>query len=147
LLDASGFPASGPASAPASAPRPRILLAEDDREMRRALGWGLRRAGYDVREFADACDLSDHIADQLVCHRGGALAELIISDIRMPGGSGLGLLEGLREFDGATPVILITAFGSASTHAVAAALGARVLDKPFDIEELLALVRKALAGD
>jgi two-component system response regulator HydG len=63
------------------------------------------------------------------------------SDVRMPGHSGLSVLEYLRSNDAVTPFVVITAFGDASTHAEATRLGAaRVLDKPFDLN----LLRQAL---
>jgi DNA-binding response OmpR family regulator len=71
--------------------------------------------------------------------------DLIISDIRMPGVNGLSVLEGLREFKGVPPIILITAFGDEQTHADAERLGAAaVINKPFEITELLSTAREIL---
>ena len=136
---------TSPAAADPMEPvKPKILLAEDDREMRRALAWGLRRAGYDVVEFKSGYALTDHLVDALLADPERPIADLIISDIRMPGASGLDILEGVRTLDAALPVVLITAFGSPATHADAADLGAMVLDKPFDLDDLVAVVQKAL---
>jgi len=122
----------------------KILLAEDDLELRQLLAMVLRRAGYDVEEVADGSTLLRELADEV----GGQKpfdTDLIISDILMPGWTGLNVLAGLRRFDWAVPVILITAFGDAETHAEAARLGAvTVLDKPFDVDDLLRVVRDVM---
>ena len=71
--------------------------------------------------------------------------DLIISDIRMPGITGIEVLEGLHAHENCPPMILITAFGDKETHAQAHRLGAAaIFDKPFDIEDLLANVRETL---
>jgi DNA-binding NtrC family response regulator len=73
-------------------------------------------------------------------------AELVISDLRMPGITGLSVLGGLRDLELRIPFILITAFGDAGTHALAHQLGATaVLDKPFDMPSFLGLVRACVA--
>ena len=64
--------------------------------------------------------------------------DLIISDIRMPGITGMTILDGVQLFEGFPPMILITAFGDEETHAEAKRLGvAAIFDKPFDLDELL----------
>jgi len=65
-----------------------------------------------------------------------ARPDLIVSDVRMPGWSGLDLLRFLRHRRSAIPVVLITAFGDRDTHERAARLGAAVLDKPFALADL-----------
>jgi DNA-binding NtrC family response regulator len=140
----SGAPAPAKEGAPPSARKKRLLLAEDDAELRRSLAWALRKAGYDVAEFADGIDLVDELIGLMIDDPQLESTDAIVSDIRMPGVSGLSILDALRSFDTATPVILITAFGDPSTHVAATLRGARVLDKPFDAEDLLAAVRRAL---
>jgi DNA-binding response OmpR family regulator len=121
-----------------------VLLAEDDTEMRRALAWALEKDGFDVFEFRDGSKLDDYLIDFILADVDADIADIVISDIRMPGASGLEILEAIRTLDAAMPVILITAFGDRKTHEEAAELNARVLDKPFDTAELLATVREAL---
>ena len=127
--------------------RLRILLAEDDFEMRRLLARVLRHAGVDLVEAASGDEALDRIADQLLEHdvaKDLAAFDLVIADIRMPGCTGLDLLACLRHFDWNTPVILITAFGNAETHAQAKRLGAfAVFDKPFDLADLATAVLNA----
>ena len=70
---------------------------------------------------------------------------LIISDIRMPGFTGMEVLEETSRKEAFPPMILITAFGDEKTHALADELGvAAMFDKPFDMDDLLAKVRELL---
>lgn len=124
--------------------RARVLLVEDDHEMRILLARYLRRAGYDVIEADDGIAALMRLADA-IGRRGFSTYDLVISDIRMPGPSGLNLVAELRSCDWATPVILITAFGTAETHDKARRLGAEILDKPLDLEELERAVVRLLA--
>lgn len=117
-----------------------VLLAEDDADMRTFLSVALQQEGYAVEEVQDGTALLDRIADGLLAN-SKLLPDIIVSDVRMPGWSGIDVLSSLRQADWAMPVILITAFGDAKTHAQARQLGAStLLDKPFDIEELLRAV-------
>lgn len=69
--------------------------------------------------------------------------DVIVSDMRIPGITGLQVLQSMHQFDGSPPLILMTAFGDNATRAQPKRLGAAVMfDKPFDIGELLANVRK-----
>jgi DNA-binding response OmpR family regulator len=124
----------------------RILLAEDDDELRGALARALRLSGYAVTECRHGLDL----LEQLSCLDTPAEPEdfdLIVSDVRMPGVTGLSVLEGLAELDQAPPVILITAFGDEETHAAAKRSGAiAMIDKPFELEDLLDRVYEAVAA-
>jgi DNA-binding response OmpR family regulator len=123
---------------------PHILLAEDDSEMRTTLASVLRASGYEVVECAHGLDLLKlFAASQLQVHASSY--SLLISDIRMPGLSGLEVLEGFRGKRGFPPVILITAFGDEETHIRARESGAvAVLDKPFEVEDLLAIVHEVV---
>jgi CheY-like chemotaxis protein len=66
--------------------------------------------------------------------------DVVISDVRMPGRSGLEALSQFRQTNGSTPFVVITAFGSEEVHAQARELGATfVFDKPFEMDGLRAL--------
>jgi len=121
-----------------------ILLAEDDLEMRKLLAWSLRDRGYQVTECEDGdCLLKRLGLSELA--RPPVTFDLIISDIRMPGVTGLQGLEGAKESLYLPPVILITAFGDELTHARAGKLGvAAIFDKPFEIDDLLEKVIQIL---
>lgn len=120
-----------------------MLLAEDDAEMRSLLAAVLRGEGYFVHEARDGLELADLLARSLD-GRSGLNVNLVISDIRMPGHGGLAILEALRSVDWAIPVFVMTAFGHDELRAEAQRLGARFLDKPFDIEELRVAARRIL---
>lgn len=122
--------------------RPCVVLAEDDREMRMLVATTLRRAGWDVVEAGDGVDLLECVAWVTGARDDGSDC-VLVSDIRMPGMSGLDALERLREIGWAGGIILITAFGDEATHTRASELGATmVLDKPFDLDTLCEAIRQ-----
>jgi CheY-like chemotaxis protein len=122
---------------------PRILLAEDDPEMRALVSGDLRRAGYGVVECADGAALLRRL--ESTSAKEGLGVELVIADLRMPELTGLEVLERLRGVDPFTPYILVTAFGSEETRRAAGRLGAAtVLDKPFETRALLHVVEEAI---
>ena len=124
---------------------PRILLAEDDDEMRALLLWCLRRDGYEVTECRDGMDLLV-LLERSVLSDELAEFDLVLSDIRMPGGWAVDVLEEFLGCDGLPPTILITAFGDREPHAEARKLGAvAVFDKPFDVEALMLRIRQLVA--
>ncbi len=122
--------------------RPRILVAEDDIEMRRLVVGALRKDGYEVEEAADGGRMLVKIAAQYT--RPDEAIDLIISDIRMPVSSGLQILKGLRDAHWRVPVILMTAFGDDETRSRAEDLGAVLFDKPFALDDLRAAVNNLL---
>lgn len=124
--------------------RCHILLAEDDLEMRKLLSWSLRDRGYEVTECEDGDCLLKRLG-LFELSRPATTFDLIISDIRMPGITGLQGLEGAKKNLYLPPMILITAFGDELTHARAEKLGvAAMFDKPFEIDDLLAKVIQIL---
>ena len=124
-------------------PRPiRVLLAEDDPEMRWALAWYLRHDGYEVLEVKDGTELEAVIRAATEGTYGDEPVDLVVSDVRMPGKSSLEVLRDLRRLDWVVPIVLITAFGSAEVHAEARRLGVRaVLNKPFNLDRLRDLLQ------
>lgn len=116
--------------------RRRVLVAEDDDELRRLLVMSLTADGYEVAEASDGHELIRQLARLW-------LVDAIVSDVRMPGKSGLDVLAGFRRADWTTPFVLITAFGSDELHEEALRLGASaVVDKPFDLDVLRILIRQ-----
>jgi CheY-like chemotaxis protein len=124
----------------------RVVIAEDDDEFRKVLAQSFRDLGFSVTECRHGVDL----IGQLRCLKDPAQPsdfDLIISDIRMPGVTGLSVLEGLREFKNVPPTILITAFGDEQTHSEAKRLGAAaMIDKPFEIADLLSKSEEILTA-
>ncbi|HET8938021.1 MAG TPA: response regulator [Polyangiales bacterium] len=127
----------------------QVAIAEDDDELRSLLATMLRRAGYGVREFSSGSQLlkslsgGDKQAALLSDTKLGV--DLVISDIRMPGASGLDVLAKLHSAHRPVPVVLMTAFGDRTTHEQALQMGAAALiDKPFELDELLSLTDRLL---
>jgi CheY-like chemotaxis protein len=126
---------------------PRILVAEDDVEMRRLLVTTLRNAGFETTECSDGYQLLDHLGNPVVSGEPDDF-DLIVSDIRMPGITGIDVLKGMHESEWFVPMILITAFGNKEVHLQADELGAAAMfDKPFDIDELIAKIQQILVLD
>jgi len=124
---------------------PTILLVEDDCEMREMLASALRRDGYIVIEAADGDDALEWLGIGALEGAPARWPSLLVSDVRLPRISGLDLVEGLSLAPERVPVVMITGFGDADTHARALELGATcVLDKPFDLTEFRYAVRSAL---
>jgi len=121
----------------------RVLLAEDDREMRELLAEHLTADGYEVLEACDGTELIRRLHEVAMQPQGRASLALVISDVRMPHLDGLDVLAALRCAQWYTPVILITAFGDDAVHRDAHDFGAiAVLDKPFSLAKLQELVHQ-----
>ncbi len=105
--------------------------------MRRFLAATLRKDGYEVIEARTGAELIDLVADLLRRPTGRPAFDLIVSDQRMPGLTGLEVLEGVQGNNWSPPFIMITAFGSDEFEEEARRAGAAaVFDKPFDIDDL-----------
>lgn len=114
----------------------RLLIVEDDPEMRRLLAEFLRGEGFLVDQAADGAEALRRV-------RQGSFGTVVL-DKNLPDGSGLEILRRLRALIPDTPVILITAFGDARTHEEAFTRGAYdLLLKPFNLDDLLDVLRKA----
>ena len=123
-----------------TAPRPaEVWIADDDHAIRFVLGEALRESGMAVREFGDA----EHLLGALGAH---SRPDVVVSDVRMPGISGLNLLEELKRRGIAAPVIVMSAFTDVASTAAAYRNGAfDYLPKPFDIDHAVAAVERAVA--
>ena len=116
----------------------RILIADDDREMRRVLRDMLRSTGAEISEAASGQDL-------LGCLATGGQFDLVITDLRMPAPSGLQVMLMARTAGNEIPFILITAFGDEEVRlALSRVPNAFMLDKPFAPPALLHCVASAL---
>ena len=115
-----------------------ILIVDDDRNICKVLKGLLENGGFHVLTAYDA-DTAIAIIDEQDL-------DLIITDLRMPGKSGMALLTLSKEKKPAVPVIMITAYGNIEAAVIAIKQGAYdFITKPFDEHELLNVVKKALA--
>lgn len=114
----------------------RVLLAEDDGDVRAGLARLLRHDGYDVVEVSDGAQLLEVVAGWLT-GESPSCPDVIVTDVRMPGFSGLSVIEGLRAGGMRQPVIVMSAFGDARMRERIERLSeVRFLAKPFDPAEL-----------
>ncbi len=117
---------------------PRLLLAEDDEDLRAFLADRFRAVGFEVIEAEDGTSVVECLAESIVNQDNSENLDLIVSDIRMPGFTAFDVLRSARRALANIPVILITGFGDRRTHERAHALGASaVFDKPLDVDELV----------
>ncbi|MEM8607542.1 MAG: response regulator [Myxococcota bacterium] len=108
-----------------------ILLVDDDERLRARMARAFSERGYDVREAGDY--------DGAVASASDESPELASVDLRMPGKSGLELVEALHGIDPATRIVVLTGYGSIATALEAVRLGAtHYLTKPVDVDELIA---------
>jgi DNA-binding NtrC family response regulator len=113
-----------------------LLLVEDKNELRAMLRKALERAGYTVDEAPDGTAAIQKVRARRYL--------LVITDLKMPGASGLDVLRETKQADSAIPVILLTAFGSVEEAVTAMKEGAfDFLQKPVDLDHLKLLVQRA----
>jgi CheY-like chemotaxis protein len=120
-----------------------VILAEDDPYMRTMLCGALEREGFRVTSVTDGLELVEAVKSSVDRSES---PHLIVSDVQMPGCTGLTALARLRKLNLRTPALLITAFGDEMTHDQAKSLGASILDKPFDIYQFRTLVLELVRG-
>jgi two-component system C4-dicarboxylate transport response regulator DctD len=116
---------------------PRILLVDDEEEMRRSSAQALELFGLTVDTFASAEPVLELV--------GYSFDGVVVSDIRMPGMDGMTLLQRIREVDPEVPVILVT--GHADVQLAVSAMRAGVydfLEKPFTAQHLAGIIRRAM---
>ncbi len=116
--------------------RSRVLLVEDDVDMRRLVACMLRKDGYDVTEVEDGVGLLRHL-QSATWPTPRAPFDAIVSDIQMPDLTAVEVMDALPGRRCDVPIILMTAYGDADAQREALALGAAaVLQKPLDWQQL-----------
>jgi DNA-binding NtrC family response regulator len=126
---------------PNISPPLRVLVVDDELLIRWSLGEALRAAGYTVVEGRDANEARRAIGD------GARPPDVVVLDYRLPDSNDLALLTTIRREAPGTPVILMTAHGTAELIDGALALGVyRVVSKPFEVHDMTSLVAEALAA-
>jgi DNA-binding NtrC family response regulator len=113
-----------------------ILLVEDKAELRAMLRKALERAGYTVEEAPDGNSAIEKVR--------GRRYLLVLSDLKLPGSSGLDVLRESRKVEATLPVILMTAYGSVEEAVTAMKEGAfDFIQKPVDLDHLKLLLQRA----
>jgi DNA-binding NtrC family response regulator len=118
----------------------RLLVVEDRDSLRRMLERALLGEGYAVDTAADVATATARLA-------AGGL-DLVLTDLKLPDGSGLDVVRASRGAEPPVPVVVMTAFGSVTTAVEAMKLGAAdFLEKPVELPELFALVASSLPAE
>ncbi|MDE0270595.1 MAG: response regulator, partial [Gammaproteobacteria bacterium] len=114
---------------------PTVWIVDDDQSIRWVLEKAMTRAGIATSSFTNA--------DEALA--SGQLPAAVLSDIRMPGTDGLDFLDALREQEPELPVIIMTAHSDLDSAVASYHRGAfEYLPKPFDIDEAVAVVQRAV---
>ncbi|OHV84857.1 sigma-54 dependent transcriptional regulator [Rhizobium sp. LCM 4573] len=115
----------------------RVLLVDDEEELRRSTAQALELFGLTVQTFSTA----DHVLELT----GFSFDGVVVSDIRMPGTDGMTLLHRIRELDPEIPVILVTGHGDVQLAVKAMREGAYdFLEKPFTPQHLAGIIRRGM---
>src|SRR5213592_3787792 len=115
----------------------RILIADDHDSLRRGLAQAIAEAGHEIEEAPNGNAAIEKL------HEG--FFDVVVSDLKMGGSSGLEVLKTAKQLHPSTAVILMTAFGSVHTAVEAIKSGAfDYVQKPFEIEEMEVKIEKAL---
>ena len=122
-----------------------IWLVDDDPSIRFVLEKALARENLPTRSFTHPREVLDALADLAPGDPARQGPQVLVSDIRMPGGSGLQLLEKVRELLPGLPVIIMTAYSDLDSAVSAFQRGAfEYLPKPFDLPKAVELIRRAV---
>ncbi len=120
-----------------------IWIVDDDPSIRFVLEKALQREQLPTRSFASASEVLNALADTDSAEAGGP--QVLVSDIRMPGESGLALLEKIQRSHPTLPVIIMTAYSDLDSAVSAFQGGAfEYLPKPFDVPKAVELIRRAM---
>lgn len=118
-------------------PQDKILVVDDETQMRKAITEALTRSGYRVKAFSSGGEAASYLEH----HH----CSLLITDMKMPGMTGLELLRRVKAVTPSIPVVVMTAFGTIHDAVEAMKLGAYdYLLKPFSLDDIEAVVWKAL---
>jgi len=128
----------------AASQRLRILVAEDDDDTRALLVAGLQHEGHNAVALEDGFELGDYLELSSSQASNELEPDVVLTDLQMPGRSGLEVLREARRQGFTCPFIVVTAYADASLCAAAHSLEpAYVLRKPFDLDQVVALLAQA----
>lgn len=120
------------------APLAQVLVVDDDPDVRGMIAWALEEEGLQVSIAADG--------RQALARFAAARPSLVVLDLGLPGVDGQGVADGLRHaYGNGVPIVVVSADGHAAAKARRAGAHA-YLHKPFEIAELVGIVRRLLAA-
>jgi CheY-like chemotaxis protein len=125
---------------------PRVLVAEDDPELRAMIASRLRADGCEVYEVENGHDVVDRLEELSNYGKACDEVDLVVMDVRMPGMTGLEVTYLLRAWRCATPVVLVTAYPDPELYDEAARLNAQLIAKPFGLARLSEAALAAMRG-
>lgn len=126
---------------------PKVLVADDDDEIRALICGVLRNQGFFVVALANGDQLVQYIEAFANQTWVGKRPDAVVTDLRMPGPSRLGIIEAIRHVDPLIPIVVVTAAADDVIRAQAIRSGAcAVIGKPFHLVELTDAIAAALAG-
>ena len=118
--------------------RKRVLVADDDPELRQVIRQILESTGIEVHEASSGVDLLRRLANNTV-------VDLVVTDVQMPWASGEHVVQTARAAGFSMPVLIMTAFADDRLRNVVASIpGATLLEKPLDLRRLLEQIRTIL---
>jgi CheY-like chemotaxis protein len=139
--DARAVPTSTSSTHSDAMPLARLLLVEDERSVRVATERALQRLGYAVTSASD-------VASALIVFESGAAVDLVVTDVMMPGGTGVELLHAVRTSGHATPFLLVSGYAVDRLDPILAAdPRTALLAKPWTYEALASHVQRMLTVD
>ena len=116
----------------------KLLIVDDDQAMRMALCESLESCGYEIDAVENGADALRQFSKRTF--------DLVLTDMKMPGMTGIEVLRGVKKMSPAVPVILITAYGTVNTAVEAMKEGAaEFIMKPFTLDEIESVVRTVLS--
>jgi len=114
-----------------------VLVVDDKESLRDSVGFTLQRAGFTILSAPDGATALDVVAKRR--------PDAMVTDLKMPGMTGVELIEKVREIDDDLPIVLMTAFGTVETAVRAIKSGAfDYITKPFEGDELVIAVKRAI---
>jgi len=115
----------------------RVVVADDDHDLRSIIVVALRGAGYSPIAVQNGAELLDQMSDALLTGDPSLGPDLVIADVRMPGLTGLGILVGARQAGWSGPFVLMTAYPDPWLREEAEQCDAVFFAKPFEIDDLV----------
>jgi CheY-like chemotaxis protein len=139
--DAAGLTDRPPAERQPGGPT-SVFLADDDDGFREALRRALAARGYEVREASDGATALGFLASSAAGDQ--PVPDVVVLDVRMPGCSGLGVMNAMNKLPAMPPTLLVTGFRDPSIQVLADRLGVhRVLFKPIEVDRVVEAVQEA----